>query len=637
MFRLIAPMVLILLFASCTGESIVGRRDSGPFVSDALGADRQDSVTSLDASEDGGTWISRDAMVRDGPSPLSHPSPGTVRFSSPVILSGATGFAVEDFTQDGRPDIAAVSASNEVIIFVNQTGASGISSDGFMRRGTMQMVPYPPTAGDVTGDGKVDFVDSSWVLVNESTREMFAFRRSRMELPFSFRDSQATELLADVSGDRRSDWISGSTFLLSLFPMTEGFGERHTFSGSSSSSRPHVEFALVEDIDRDMRNDILVLTQDLASYSCYGRIYAGVPVPMASNPPEFPRVILPNWQDGVGVRGRLVTYRCSLAALLDLDLDGRKDVVLSRSGSLRDTDGYFTAIDVFGMPRRSLEDLSHTEEGMSPLPLLFSFATSSNLAQPPDWRDLDGGDFDGDGRSDIVLTTPNEIIIYQHYGFDSWDPSGQGELPVRVSQTLRRPGSSELDRTFVVDLNGDMRPELIVFSGAQIALYPNDSIPATPSSDGGVTMSGVARAFDGGSLESCLQACSEYDLIEGCTVVAYARCRQYCLSWQTSPPMACREPATRLLNCLRGASLGVGSGGCNLQGCQELSSAYYDCRERNPDSDPCLGRGTTCGSCNLAGCGFCRTERTEGICLTGDSVGPSIRSCNGVWFGRSCP
>jgi hypothetical protein len=350
------------------------------------------------------------------------------RLISAKPIPGASSILLTDLDGDGFDDLAAGFYRDEAVgiwrggpavgnrgepdLLLTATGAAA----GFFGRSL--------GAGDVDGDGRRDLVIGAY-----SSGRVHVFR-GRSSLP-----QGALAIAADPATFR----IIGKTWPTPFGPMGNHLGA----------------MVRVADVNRDGRDDLVLSAPNASPGGVY---YAGEVVVL------FGRASFPSVWDIASVPadrtidGAAPSSKLTALGAGDLNGDGFTDILVS-TGVTSPTPFFLdgAALDVVG------SSATLFGSGLSPLPVAFSSTT----------LDLVGvdmaGDFDGDGRPDLVFPSAHHDGFGGCDGVLSSDWSGRSLTAVSTPSFSARLGATSLPRV-LRDLNGDGVDDLafyVRFSGAR--------------------------------------------------------------------------------------------------------------------------------------------------------------------------
>jgi FG-GAP-like repeat/IPT/TIG domain len=191
---------------------------------------------------------------------------GTVSFAAPVVVGGAgNGFnsggqvIAEDFSGDGRPDIAVI--TDDKVTVLKNTGAVGSIAFGpavnFTSGGNARL----GFAADIDGDGRMDIAKSSYqnnavaVLRNNSAGGNISFETA---VPIATGFTPAAMAIADMDGDGKADICvnKDNSKVLAVLKNTStagiiSFAPKTEYTGNGPN------FIALSDIDNDGRPEIV--------------------------------------------------------------------------------------------------------------------------------------------------------------------------------------------------------------------------------------------------------------------------------------------------------------------------------------------------------------------------------------------
>ena len=409
-----------------------------------------------------------------------HPAAHVLKsnFLSFEALPEPQGLALEDFNQDGLPDIAVIGRTNSFRFAVSLFAGLG---NGFFRSFADLDLPSMPSAvaaGRLNADDYADVV----VVMPSSLVSVFlgrgagAFERSDYEVGSNYLDL----VLSDLTGDMRPDMVlvgSGTTF-----EVHNNTGDGHFRHSVTHDGWPQRRTVATGDLNRDGLNDIVT-----ASYR------GGAPI----------SVYLSRGGGALDLLEYPVDRGITQVRVQDVNHDGNPDVVAGGSGK----------VDLL---------LGNGSGGL--------MLHSSTPA--PEVGHFELGDFDPDGRVDIAVAQPslNTITVFRADGQGGWSSelrSGTGMTPLKVvsgdldmdghrdlvtangegsisvllgrgngrfSTALSLPTQASPRQTIPVDLNADSRIDLVT-----VGSNPSSIVVILQRSDGTFApeMSSEARGDPG--------------------------------------------------------------------------------------------------------------------------------------------
>lgn len=383
-----------------------------------------------------------------GCSDLSTPTP---KFKEPTYTAysqAATVFRerlLADINSDGRPDIL-------VGFYDGRTATSGYvvllnNGDGTFRMAPPIIGLYDASIADFNRDGKPDIAGCSGGQGVFAPRVMLG-RGDGTFAPASVNQSVPSceqTAAGDFDGDGMTDLAFGMRNAFGgLTQLAVAFGRGDgTFTaaapprnlGSLPPNGPGFLMPLRGMFNADSRTDLLLLLEAAGPF--YPEIH------LSNGDGSFSRT----WSlDSATLAGRSVTR----ALVTDFNADGRADVLLAMGGR---TAPFIPLLLV----------LSGNGDGTLGAPMLSREETAIEPAV---------GDLDGDGRLDIVYWQPSESVMTLKalYG------RGNGTFsdPVDVAAIPRTDFPSGMSRTFLVDMNGDGRADVVaIFDNKVMVLLAN--------------------------------------------------------------------------------------------------------------------------------------------------------------------
>lgn len=361
--------------------------------------------------------------------------------------------AIGDIDGDGKPDLVLSNyTSNTISIFRNTSVNGFFNSGSFAARVDFSTGSNPQAIalGDLDGDGKLDIAVS-----NLASNTVSVFRNiatsgsitsgslaSRIDLSTGTNSSPITPIIADFNGDGRPDlattcYVSGvvavfrNTFTGGTF-SSASFGTRQDFSVGGSIIEPNSMAA--GDLDGDGKIDLVV------------SLYQSSSIMAMQNTSTTSTINFSNISYQVGFNSASLSI-----ALADIDGDSKLDILTGISGP--------------SFPYISIRRNTSTVGVFNP----FSFALTVNFNTNPSFspRDLVVSDVNGDGKPDIGMYSggSNLASIYLN-------TSALG------STTLATPidvgGSSRVLKA-IADMDGDGRPDIIGTTPGQVSISRNRS------------------------------------------------------------------------------------------------------------------------------------------------------------------
>ncbi|WP_103668879.1 FG-GAP-like repeat-containing protein [Pseudanabaena sp. BC1403] len=354
-------------------------------------------------------------------------SSNSVTFS-PSTNFGAGGFPtsayVGDFNGDGKSDLVVTNVGNNSISLLLGTGTGSFSSPTNFAVG---VTPNSAIVGDFNGDGKSDLV--VWNTFSNNFSVLFSTNTGSLSSPTNFSvgsgPSPNSVSVGDFNSDGKSDLVvatpgvnSGVSVLLST--GTGSFSSSTSFlQGFSPSSMT------VGDFDGDGKSDLVMAN---AGGNNSVSVLLGTGTGSFGVPTNF-----------------FVGFSPSSMTVGDYNGDGKSDLAVVANAGISS----------------SVSVLLGTGTGSFGLPMNFflGFSPASAIV----------GDFDGDGKSDLVVTNPSSNSTSVLLG------TGTGNLISTANLTI---GTSFAPVT-VGDFNGDGKSDLAVANASDnnVSILLNNTIP----------------------------------------------------------------------------------------------------------------------------------------------------------------
>jgi hypothetical protein len=361
------------------------------------------------------------AILAGGCGHHAPPLPDAHACAHRVIHAGAQPKAIvsADFNRDGIPDLATANWSGGSVTVLLGTGGGAFADpmDFATDGSTSDLI-----VGDFNGDGRADLAIAGMADANldiEAAAVMLGNGDGTFqhEIPHFVTQGARRVAAADFDRDGKLDLVVAGDGMLLLGNGDGTFREAGRIAGASSA------FAAA-DLDGDGRPDLA------ASY--FGQIcfFACDPT---SNEPGFQQVLLGRG-DGTFAASTVDADQYSAAvSIVDLDLDGRLDLVETTFDELRFMRGNGTG----------------------------TFQTAVRAGPQAFFRSVVVADLDGDGRPDLAETESQSLPGV----FVLWFLHGHGDGT--FDDPIEYATDGEPDALLAADVDGDSRLDLVVATSQQ--------------------------------------------------------------------------------------------------------------------------------------------------------------------------
>ena len=459
--------------------------------------------------------------------------------------------ALGDFNGDGRTDIAYFAAPDKLVIRT-QPKAGEWTEKTTIRLPDVPALAWIVLAGDLNSDKRDDIA----VLGLNQTYLLYQKQDGKLAAPESlFNTSQRMTLgqIADLDGDGRKDLC-----YLSHDEQDQAFAAR--LQGQDGRLGPELKFELtkprsVSIANLDKTPQVELLTVDSAT----GRIKLFQMERPAAKPGELASRLI---HYGLGQQG---AGRDRDLATADLNGDGLTDVVVADSDAARmivflqrqgagleqgepfsglvgaeqvraaDLDGDGAAEVVVLSTKEKTIGLSRMQDGRLTFPQALPLAGKEPIA-------LELADLDGDKQLEVIYLTKARAARETSYAFEAVRRTREGTwephlFDGKTSVSLELKGSP--NRIQRMDLNGDGRPEFMIFAGADKApaLFALDDkgVIKEVKSEGGIQLGNVPPgAVFFGQLQSMAQLQSSALLVAQDKFVRNMRFDEQTKGWQVT-------------------------------------------------------------------------------------------------------
>ncbi len=397
-------------------------------------------------------------------------TPGTIAFGSSANVEtnfNPRGIVTADFDGDTYPDVITASQSNQSISTHRNTTAGGVISFGRLdiTSGIFNSQPEHLAAADFNGDGKPDLV-----VANRNNSSLSIFRNTSTAGTMSFLPyytmataTQPQHISAgDVNIDGKADIIvtSNNTNKISIFKnippiRITGFSPQTGLPGSSVTIRGyHFRENIAEDVVRfgSVRGTITAATDTTLEVTVpSGATHQALEVTADAMTAHSVDKFIPAFIGGVPSLSNIYRQGHNIwggswpvdVCVNDFNNDGKNDIAMCHSNG------------------GDVKVVFNNSFGGN-----LSFNSGGSFIPTGDPVEVGSGDFDGDGRPDIAVSTKNNgnyVHVYRNT-FPTWTFVGSYIL------------SGEAGTVHIRDIDGDAKPDLVV-GNLHATIYPNISTP----------------------------------------------------------------------------------------------------------------------------------------------------------------
>jgi hypothetical protein len=350
-------------------QALVRGDVNGDGLADVVTSHLSDSSIEAWRGTGAGTWVAAGESFSGG-------APG-----AGGQYAGVWASALADFDEDGRPDVAMVTAlGNDTVIVALGTGTGAFGSHRTVATGS---TPRDVDAGDFNGDGHVDLAVAYFDGLAVGVLLGHGDGTFQPQALLTTSHQPAAVTVADLNADGNADLVVAHQRPLqdSQVGVHLGAGDG-TFAAAQYSAVGVTPWApVVADFNGDGNADVAVVNQDHHSFDQAGQ---GVSVLLGNgNGTLQPQVL---YSTGAGLRPVAL-------AVADVDGDGRMDLAVANEGLAFGPGGGRGLALLSGVGDGTFQPVTQVlETNLSPV-------------------DLVVGDFTGDGRTDVVLLSDEGLIV----------------------------------------------------------------------------------------------------------------------------------------------------------------------------------------------------------------------------------
>lgn len=360
------------------------------------------------------------------------------------------GLDIADIDLDGKADIIIANSSSSSISAhrnISSTGIINTSSLATRFSYTHLLGSIQNVLADIDGDGLKDLIvannSSSNISVSRNSGQSGNFNTSTFNTRFDFPATNTTQYIAtadlDLDGKLDIGTVSSSSNVINIYRNTSVRGIINTNSlatkidiSTGTNSAPNsIAFG---DIDNDGLADMIVVNGTSANLLVYRNNSTSGNINFATAA-SF----------SVGSSPRSLK-------LVDLNADGKLDIVVTNSGS--------ASISIFENQTSSTT---------------ITLGTRVDLTTGTTPTGIAAGDIDGDGKNDIAVTNQasNTVSVFKNI-FTSGAINSASFAAAITYTTNTNPNAIE-----IADLDADLKPELIVTaSGSNVINIFKNTTPS---------------------------------------------------------------------------------------------------------------------------------------------------------------
>lgn len=300
---------------------------------------------------------------------------GIINYASKIDFASGTNppsIATGDVDGDGKPDMIVVNRiSNTVSVFRNTSSGTGVISYAAKIDFTTGSDPFSVSVTDMDGDGLIDVVVANLigntVSVLRNTSTGVGNINFAAKIDFNTGTTPYTMSVRDLDGDGKPDIVSvnNSSNTVSVFLNTSTGAGNISYASKIDFATGVGPFSIsIGDLDGDDKADLAVTNRTDGTISIFRNTSSG-----AGNINYAPKVDVISGTDPIWV------------SIGDLDGDGKADLAVANFNNA------------------SVSILRNLSSGAGNI----SFATRVDFITGSSPRSVAIGDFDGDGKPDLIV------------------------------------------------------------------------------------------------------------------------------------------------------------------------------------------------------------------------------------------
>jgi hypothetical protein len=419
-------------------------------------------------------------------------------FADKIIIAAntaATNMTVSDMDTDGKPDVILVNTSSNTISLIRNTSASGSVTFDNKVDFTAGSLPLVVTAGDLDGDGKPDLAVANYndnnISVYFNTSKSGGFTETSLASQVNFATGANPMLISimDMDGDGKPDILTANHDdpSISIFHNVSANGN---ITPSSFAVKQDVSLLLagavnlaamgLGDLDGDSKPDMIILSDYFSVFHNNPQVVPAISnISPVSGPAGTMVTISGNGFNATP--GNNVVYFGATKATVNNSTSTELKVTVPVGASYAPVSVFNAGSRLFASSRVAFTPTFTSKKSLT----LADFDPKVKLAALTDVSGINFADLDGDSKPDMVVLNHNSTLsVYRNISINgsvaASSFAGKIDLPV----------NGEPGPVIIKDINGDGRPDLVVFnkSNFNVSYIQNNAVP------GSLTTSSFAKA-----------------------------------------------------------------------------------------------------------------------------------------------